>query len=191
MKLVKTYVLASIASIGGSSSGKFKMASSPGAPQVNADWGLSARQAEFAVGAMLLGAILGAAISGKIADYIGRRDIIMGTAALFVLAPLPLVLTHSPESFMVGRLVIGIALGAISLAVPLYIAEIAPPHIRGRLVSINQLTITVGILFVSSPLSHVFASDPEGWRGTTDGGTDPRHFVKPGHAGSPGIRRTG
>ena len=172
MKLVKTYVLASIASIGGLLFG-FNTGIIAGVlPQLNAYWGLSARQAEFAVGAMLLGAILGAAISGKIADYIGRRDIIMGTAALFVLGSFATGLTYSPESFMVGRLVIGIALGAISLAVPLYIAEIAPPHIRGRLVSINQLTITVGIL-LSYLLSHVFASDPEGWRYMIMAGTIP------------------
>ncbi len=176
MKTVKSYVLASIASIGGLLFG-FNTGIIAGVlPQLNTYWGLSARQAEFAVGAMLLGAILGAAISGKIADYIGRRDIIMGTAALFVLGSFATGLTYSPESFMVGRLVIGIALGAISLAVPLYIAEIAPPRLRGRLVSINQLTITLGIL-LSYILTHVFASDPEGWRYMIMAGTIPAIFL--------------
>ena len=68
---------------------------------------------------MLLGAILGAAISGKIADYIGRRDIIMGTAALFVSGPCSPALTHfRPELFTLLRLAIGLALGAISRPYP-------------------------------------------------------------------------
>lgn len=160
---MKTYLLASIAAIGGLLFGFNTGIISGVLPQLNENWGLSARQGEFIISAVLFGAVFGAAISGKIADYIGRRDIIMATAALFVLGSFVTGLTYSPESFMVGRVIIGMALGAISLAVPLYISEIAPAHLRGRLVSINQLTITCGIL-LSYLVSLFFASDSEGWR---------------------------
>ncbi len=160
---MKTYYLACIASIGGLLFGFNTGIISGVLPQLQESWALNPRQAELIISAVLFGAVFGAAISGKIADYIGRRDVIMATAALFVLGSFVTGLTYSPESFIIGRVIIGMALGAISLTVPLYIAEIAPAHLRGRLVSINQLAITCGIL-ISYLVSLFFASDSEGWR---------------------------
>jgi len=132
-------------------------------PHIDAIWKLTSLQEELSISAVLLGAVIGAALSGKIADYIGRRDCIMATAALFVLGSFTSAMTDSPEAFIAYRALVGVALGAVSLASPLYIAEIAPARLRGRLVTCNQLSITTGIM-LSYAAQFIFADVQDGWR---------------------------
>jgi sugar porter (SP) family MFS transporter len=90
--------------------------------------------------------MIGALAAGRIADRVGRRPTVLGTAALFVAG---VMLAASSQSYgvLVGaRVIIGLAVGSASMVVPLYIGEIVPPRIRGALVSFNQLAITAGIL---------------------------------------------
>jgi sugar porter (SP) family MFS transporter len=132
-------------------------------PQIDALWDLSPFQEELAVSAILAGAVLGAAICGKLADFIGRRDCVMSTAALFVLGSFTAAMTEGPAAFIACRAMVGVALGAVSLAVPLHIAEMAPADARGKLLALNQLGITTGIM-LSYAVAYLFRGDPEGWR---------------------------
>jgi len=111
----------------------------------------------------LLGAMIGALASGKLADLVGRRDTIMATAAMFTLGAFASAVAPSLLVLFVARMIVGVAVGAISVAAPLYIAEVAPPARRGRLVCLFQLMITAGILLAY--LGHAWLdATPEGWR---------------------------
>ncbi len=101
--------------------------------------------------------------AGPIADALGRRDIIMANAATFALGAFISGLAPSIEWLVAGRVMIGIAVGAVSVCVPLYIAEIAPAKTRGALVTLNQLAITIGILlaFVAGTILDDYEG---GWR---------------------------
>jgi sugar porter (SP) family MFS transporter len=113
----------------------------------------------------LLGAIIGALFCGRITDLLGRRMVILASAVIFGVGALWSGLAASPSQLIAARLFLGIAIGVSSFAVPLYIAEISPARIRGRLVSLFQLMITIGI-FVSYLSDLFFADDasPDCWR---------------------------
>jgi SP family galactose:H+ symporter-like MFS transporter len=124
---------------------------------------LSSLGQELVVSAVLVGCILGAAASGRLADRFGRRNLILVCAAVFLLGSLASALAQGVHSLIAGRVVIGLAIGVASFVVPLYISEISPPHRRGALVSLNQLMITVGIV-VSYLVDDLFAQADQGWR---------------------------
>ena len=124
--------------------------------------GLSNFQLELVTSLLLLGAIGGALIAGRLADRIGRKPTILITATVFVLGVLLAAFTPSYAVLLIARLVIGLAVGSSSMVVPLYIGEIAPPRFRGGLVSLNQLAITLGIL-VSYLVDYGLASSGN-WR---------------------------
>ncbi len=102
----------------------------------------------WAASSALVGCIVGAMAGGPLSDRFGRKKMLVLCAVLFALSgigsALPATLTH----FVWARFVGGFAIGAVSVLSPLYIAEIAPEKIRGRLVSLYQLAIVVGILGV-------------------------------------------
>jgi len=101
---------------------------------------------ELVTGLLLVGAAVGAFGSGRLCDVIGRRPVILITAAVFVLGVLGAAFSPTFWFLVVMRFVIGLAVGSASMAVPLYISEVAPPRVRGALVSFNQLALTSGIL---------------------------------------------
>jgi sugar porter (SP) family MFS transporter len=108
--------------------------------------GLSNFQLELITSLLLIGAMAGALIAGRLTGRIGRRPTIMITAVVFVLGVLLAAFTPTYPVLLIARVVIGLAVGSASMSVPLYIGEIAPPRLRGGLVSLNQLAITLGIL---------------------------------------------
>jgi len=108
--------------------------------------GVSATEKELLTSILLLGAVAGALLAGRIADRIGRRPTVLGTAAVFVVGVLMAAFSPGYVVLLAARVVIGLAVGSASMVVPLYIGEVAPPRIRGALVSFNQLAITLGIL---------------------------------------------
>ena len=108
--------------------------------------GLSSFQQELVTSLLLIGAMIGAFGAGRVADRIGRRPTILITAVIFVVGVLLAAFTPTFWTLLVARVVIGLAVGSASMTVPLYIGEMAPPRIRGALVSLNQLAITSGIL---------------------------------------------
>jgi sugar porter (SP) family MFS transporter len=108
--------------------------------------GLSSFQQELVTSLLLVGAVLGALTAGRVADRIGRRVTVMITALVFILGVLLAAFTPTFPVLLVARIIIGLAVGAASMIVPLYIGEVVPPRVRGGLVSLNQLAITSGIL---------------------------------------------
>lgn len=108
--------------------------------------GLSSLQQELVTSLLLVGAAIGAVVAGRVADVIGRRPTIMITAAIFVLGVLLAAFAPAYLILVAARVIIGLGVGSASMVVPLYIGELAPPRVRGALVSLNQLAITIGIL---------------------------------------------
>ena len=129
---------------------------------VRKDFLLSTFQEEVVVAAVLLGAVAGAAFGGKLADAMGRRKLLIQVAILFIIGAIGTALAPSPTLLAIGRVVVGVAIGIASFTAPLYISEVSPPAIRGKLVSLNQLMITLGI--VVSYLADYGLADREAWR---------------------------
>jgi sugar porter (SP) family MFS transporter len=123
---------------------------------------ISSFDKELVTGLLLVGAMVGAFGSGKLADLIGRRPVILFTAGVFVLGVLGAAFSPTFWFLVVMRFVIGVAVGSASMAVPLYISEVAPPRVRGALVSFNQLALTTGIL--ASFLVDYSLSSSADWR---------------------------
>ncbi|XP_040206402.1 solute carrier family 2, facilitated glucose transporter member 12 [Rana temporaria] len=124
---------------------------------------LNCQQQELVVSALLIGALLASLVGGFLIDYYGRRIAIMITSCLLGLANLLLITVVSYGSLIAGRIIIGISISLSAIATCVYIAEIAPHHRRGMLVSLNELMIVVGILlaYISNFL---FATVSSGWQ---------------------------
>ncbi|HEY6292104.1 MAG TPA: sugar porter family MFS transporter [Terriglobia bacterium] len=110
------------------------------------DFHLSDVQLEFAVGIALAGALTGSAVAGYSADRWGRRRVLLATGIGFGVFSILSGLAFGLASFSVARFCVGACIGVASLVTPLYLAEMSPARIRGALVSLNQLAITVGIV---------------------------------------------
>lgn len=123
---------------------------------------LSSTAQEIVVSSVLIGAVIGASISGVLADKYGRRIMIIIASIIFGAGAIFTALTPEVYSLIAGRIGVGIAIGMASFIAPLYIAEVAPYNIRGALVSLNQLAITIGIV-VSYLVDYIFAPSG-GWR---------------------------
>lgn len=95
---------------------------------------------------VLVGGILGALINGIVADRLGRKLMVQGAALIFIAGAAASALSPSAGALLASRFVLGLALGAVSASAPLYIAEISPAAGRGRLVTLFQLAITIGIM---------------------------------------------
>lgn len=102
----------------------------------------------WAVGCAVIGCAVGAAGSGALSDRFGRKPVLLATGFCFTVSAIVTAITESFELFIIFRIVGGLGIGAASVLCPTYISEISPPHLRGRLVSLNQLMIVIGILVV-------------------------------------------
>jgi len=100
----------------------------------------------WAMSSALVGCVAGAAVAGKLADSYGRRPILIVAAVLFSLCALGTGASETFTVFIIWRIIGGVGIGIASTISPLYIAEIAPQETRGLFVSINQLTVVIGIL---------------------------------------------
>ncbi len=94
----------------------------------------------------LVGCLVGAMVAGVLSDRYGRKPLLMLSAVLFTVSAVGTGLFNDFTLFNVARFVGGMGIGVASALSPMYIAEVSPPHIRGRMVSLNQMTIVLGIL---------------------------------------------
>jgi SP family arabinose:H+ symporter-like MFS transporter len=109
-------------------------------------FGLSEAGLGWTVSSLLFGCIAGVFFSGKAGDRYGRKRMLMLSAVLFFVSSLTSALSETLTLFIVARILGGLAVGIASILSPMYIAELAPAKYRGRLVSLNQLAIVIGIL---------------------------------------------
>ncbi|GGH80557.1 sugar porter (SP) family MFS transporter [Pullulanibacillus pueri] len=124
--------------------------------------GLTPMTEGIVVSSILVGAIIGAAGSGRLSDKYGRRINVMIAAAIFCIGAIGTALAPNTAILILFRIVLGIAVGCASALVPLYLSEMAPAKIRGALSSLNQLMIVTGIL-IAYIVNYIFAPI-EGWR---------------------------
>ena len=108
-------------------------------------FGTRAATTGFAVASVLLGCAVGAFAAGTIADRHGRRPTMLLTAALFLASAVATGLARSDGFFIASRIVGGLAIGGASVLAPMYIAEVAPSRMRGRLASLQQMAIVLGL----------------------------------------------
>lgn len=113
---------------------------------VKAQFAFSALMEGWFVSSGLLGCVVGVLAAGKLCDGIGRKHVMLISAALLAVAAGACAFAGSAAWLIAGRVIGGIGVGLASVVSPLYISEVAPPHARGRLVSLFQLTITIGIV---------------------------------------------
>jgi SP family sugar:H+ symporter-like MFS transporter len=112
---------------------------------LTAEFDLSPAALGFTVGSLLIGCAFGAFFAGRLADVMGRRNVMLIAAALFVGGALTQGLTHLHWLFVIARFCGGMAVGAASVLSPLYISEVAPARIRGRLTTVQQVMIITGL----------------------------------------------
>jgi len=118
----------------------------------------------FTTGSLALGCITGCIFAGGMADRYGRKPGLMVAAAIFCLSSLAMALAPNLAGFIAARFSAGIGVGMASMLSPMYIAEISPPEVRGRLVTINQLTIVLGQVVTHFENFQLRDKGPDAWR---------------------------
>ena len=117
----------------------------------------------WAASCALIGCIVGAAFAGALSDRLGRKRVLMVCAALFTVSAIASAVPRNLTELVIARVIGGLGVGAASMLSPLYISEIAPARIRGRLVSLNQLAIVSGFLVVYFVNAFVQSTGDEAW----------------------------
>lgn len=130
---------------------------------IERDFPVTTLMKELIVSSVLLGAMIGSLSSGWLTDLYGRRRVILIISGMFILGTLIAAYATSVQTILFGRLCIGFAIGIGSYTAPLYIAEVSPQDLRGGLVSLNQLAITIGILS-SYIINYLFTNSAGSWR---------------------------
>lgn len=128
---------------------------------------ISATAEGIIAGALTLGAAVGAIAGGKLSDKFGRKKIIMNLAIIFIISTVGCSVSPNIETMIVFRTLLGLAVGATSVIVPTFLAEMAPTNIRGRIVAQNEVMITGGQLLAftfNAILGTTFGHIPSIWR---------------------------
>ena len=133
-------------------------------PFIKQQFILDVFQEGFVVGILLLGSVVGASLAGALTDKYGRKRILIFSALLFTVSAIACGLPRTITELSIARFSAGIAVGLASVLSPVYIAEIAPPTIRGKLVAINQFAIVIGIFMTYLTNWIVVDTGPNNWR---------------------------
>jgi len=115
---------------------------------LKAYFALDAKWTGWAMGCALVGCAIGAGAAGVLSDRFGRKKVLILSAVLFLVSAVGTAIPKSITAFIIYRILGGLGVGAASICSPMYIAEISPARIRGRMVSINQFAIVTGFLVV-------------------------------------------
>ena len=162
-KFIWLYIVAIIASLGGLLSGYDTGVISGALLFINETWDLSESLQGIVVSSVLIGAVIGAATNGILADIFGRKKVIIATAIIFILGSILCGFAPNVYVLIISRIFVGLAVGIVNFVIPLYLSEISPKAIRGTLVSLYQWAITAGILF-SYFINAAFAQAVFNWR---------------------------
>ncbi|HHQ6629676.1 TPA: sugar porter family MFS transporter [Serratia fonticola] len=131
-------------------------------PFIAHEFQITSQQQEWVVSSMMFGAAVGAVGSGWLSYRLGRKYSLMIGAVLFVIGSLCSAFTPNNDVLLISRVLLGLAVGIASFTAPLYLSEIAPERIRGSMISMYQLMITIGIL--GAYLSDTAFSYSGSWR---------------------------
>ncbi len=142
---------------------------------IEIEFPLSAGMNGIVMGGVLFGALLGAIASGRLTDMFGRKRVLVVVACIFIFGSIVTAIAPSIAYLIVGRIVVGLAIGIASYTAPLYISEISPHKQRGALVALNQLAISIGVL-LSYIVDYGFAYY-EAWRWMLGLGAVPGFFL--------------
>jgi len=123
---------------------------------------LSTQMQEMVVSIVLVGAMVGAVVGGSIADRIGRRSTLLWGGGLFTLGSILAPLSPNVFALIAARGVLGLAIGFTSVTAPVFVAELAPPQSRGRLISLYQFALTLGIALAD--LVGYWLAGEQSWR---------------------------
>jgi SP family arabinose:H+ symporter-like MFS transporter len=146
INLAYVIFLAATASLGGLLFG-FDIAIITGAgPFIAEYFKLNDLSLGWAFSSLLFGCVIGSVLAGRITDAYGRRRILLWVSLLFALTSIATAEAFSFSSFIVARFVGGIAVGGASILSPMYVAEVSPPSLRGRMGALYQFSIILGIL---------------------------------------------
>lgn len=156
------YVVAAVAALGGLLFGYDTGVISGALPYIGQDFQLTPFTEGLVVSSLLIGAMIGAGLAGRLADALGRRRVVLAAAVIFAFGALGAGAAPSVAALVFFRIVLGIAVGAASVMVPLYLSEMAPTRMRGRLASMFQLAITIGIL--AAYIVNAILAGAEAWR---------------------------
>ena len=157
------YVIAGVASLGGLLSGFDTGVISGALLFINDTWPLTTLEQGWVVSSALVGAVVGAAVNGVLADVYGRKKVIIATGTIFAIGSILCGFATSVFWLITGRMILGLAIGMVNFVIPLYLSELSPQKVRGMLVSLYQLAITAGILF-SYLINRIFALSEYNWR---------------------------
>ena len=124
---------------------------------VSQDFQASVTQKGWIMGSMLAGAAVGALGASVISNALGRKRSLLLSSLLFFIGALVACMAKNVETFIVARILLGLAIGIVSFVVPLYLSEISPQHIRGTVLASFQLMVTIGIL-VAYLINFAFSS---------------------------------
>ncbi len=132
------------------------------------EWfGLDATLKGWAAGCALVGCVAGVIMAGPMNDRLGRKATLLLAAVLFLVSALGTALPRTFTEFVIYRIVGGLGVGIASMTSPMYIAEISPARLRGRMVSLNQFAIIFGMLVVYFVNYHISGLGDEAWMRTT------------------------
>lgn len=156
-------VVAAIAAIGGLLFGYDTGVISGAILFIKQQYNLDTTLQEITVSMVLVGAVTGAALGGILGDRYGRKRMIIYAAIIFGVGAVMTALTPNLPILIIGRVIVGVGIGIASFISPMYISEVAPKSIRGTLVFLNQLALTIGIL-LAYLVDYLFTNTPDGWR---------------------------
>lgn len=132
-------------------------------PFISPEFGLDSNTLGWMASSLYIGCIFGSILFSKIAQVMGRKTSLVWVALIFMVSSILMGISNSVSSIVIWRIVAGFSVGGASVLSPLYIAEISPQSQRGRMVSVNQLAIVIGILLAY--FSNYYLAQIEGnWR---------------------------
>ncbi|PZR22859.1 MAG: MFS transporter [Citrobacter freundii] len=133
-------------------------------PFLQQQFGLDTYWEGIATGILAIGAMIGCVIAGSVSDKQGRKKGLLIAAAIFTVSSLAMAFSVNRDVFIISRCMAGIGVGMASMLSPVYISEMAPAHLRGRMVAINQLTVVIGILITNMVNYSLRNHGDDAWR---------------------------